>query len=209
MMESVFVDKIVGGSLTCWQQDCDHYLYDLNILRNTLVLVGKVSPVGNEDFLDRPNLQKSRLWSSVIWSSWIFEFDHIVDYDRLEFDHLLRLCSFGIWSYWRLWWSWINYCWDHCKLQSVILNLTPVLMKKMIIDDRDEDENEDKDEDDKFKDERWIEILWMKKTWTSRRSWEVEKAATCIRIKISWKPKLWGLEDMRMLMMLGCWWWWC
>ena len=36
-------------------------------------------------------------------------------------------------------------------------------MKKMIIDDRDEDENEDKDEDDKFKDERWIEILWMKK----------------------------------------------
>ena len=54
-------------------------------------------------------------------------------------------------------------------------------MKKMIIDDRDEDENEDKDEDDKFKDERWIEILWMKKTWTSRRSWEVEKAATWIK----------------------------
>ena len=37
-----------------------------------------------------------------------------------------------------------------------------MLMKRMIIDDRNEDENEDQDEDDKFEDEE-DEILWMKK----------------------------------------------
>ena len=90
MIESDFVDKIVGGkSLTCW--------------RRGLSWSGEP--------------KRLRLWSSAIWPSWTFEFDHIVDYDRLEFDLLLRLCSFGIWSYWRLCLSRINHGSDHCIIE--------------------------------------------------------------------------------------------